>query len=97
MQVSGHVTTVLGSHYINKLCKHFTHRVPAEWDKLKGVVHFDMGKCFITATNEKLTFVCEANTEGELDLILETVKSHFDRFAYKDQLKLNWLKQEHTM
>ena len=90
MQVSGHVTTPLGRKYIHKLCKHFTHRVPAEWDELKGTVHFDMGKCFITATNETLTFVCESQTESELNEILDTVKSHFDRFAQKDQLTLNW-------
>ncbi|UZE97061.1 DUF2218 domain-containing protein [Alkalimarinus alittae] len=90
MHVSGTVTTPLGSKYIHKLCKHFTHRVPAEWDELTGIVRFDMGTCTITATNETLTFGCEAQTEDDLNAILETVKSHFDRFALKDQLELNW-------
>lgn len=90
MNISGSVTTPFGSKYINKLCKHFTHRVTAEWNEWNGTVHFDIGKCFISATNESLTFLCEANTESELNAILETVKSHFDRFALKDQLVLNW-------
>ena len=90
MHVSGTVTTPLGSKYIHKLCKHFTHRVPAEWNESKGTVHFEMGKCSITATNTTLTFVCEAQTDDDLYAILETVKSHFDRFALKDQLELNW-------
>lgn len=90
MQVSGTVKTALGSIYINKLCKHFTHRVTAEWDQFKGTIHFDIGQCVITASQHTLTFICKAESKDELNTILEVVKSHFDRFAIKDQLELNW-------
>jgi len=87
----GVVTTALGSKYINKLCKHFTHRVTAEWGEDKGTVFFDMGVCVMTATEDLLSVVCTAETASELDEILDTMKRHFDRFAVKDQLVLNWL------
>jgi len=87
----GVVSTALGSKYINKLCKHLTHRVTAEWNDDKGTVFFDMGICVMTATDDLLSVVCTAETASELDEILDTMKRHFDRFAVKDQLVLDWL------
>jgi len=87
----GVVTTAFGSKYINKLCKHFTHRVTAEWSDDKGTVFFDMGICVMTATDDLLSVVCTAETGSDLDEILDTMKRHFDCFAVKDQLVLDWL------
>ena len=91
MERKGVVTTALGSKYINKLCKHFTHRVTAEWSKDKGTVFFDMGICVMTAKDDLLSVVCTAETGSDLDEILDTMKRHFDCFAVKDQLVLDWL------
>ncbi|MFC3152753.1 DUF2218 domain-containing protein [Litoribrevibacter euphylliae] len=91
VQKKGAVTTSDGGRYIHKLCKHFTHRVPATWSEYEGTVNFDMGVCVMTAEAQTLTFVCEAENSSDLSEILDTVKGHFDRFAVKDQLVLNWL------
>lgn len=91
MQQKGVVFTQNGSRYINKLCKHFTHRVPASWTEHEGVVEFDMGFCRMASNGQALSFVCEAENNHDLNEILDTVKGHFDRFAMKDQLVLNWL------
>ena len=91
MERKGVVTTAFGSKYINKLCKHLTHRVTAEWNDDKGTVFFDMGICVMTATDDLLSVVCTAETASELGEILDTMKRHFDRFAVKDQLVLDWL------
>lgn len=84
------VNTSKASVYLQKMCRHFTHRVPAHWNAQQGKVFFDMGWCFMTATEQALKVRCEARSEAELDDILETLKRHFDRFALKDQLVLNW-------
>jgi hypothetical protein len=86
------ITTAKASLYLQKICKHFTHRVPAHWNTQQGKVFFDMGWCFMTAREHTLEIRCEANSESELEDILETIKRHFDRFAIKDQLILHWLK-----
>lgn len=91
MQQKGLVKTTEGRRYIHKLCKHFTHRVPATWEEYKGRVEFEMGICWMTADSDVLEFVCEANSQEDLDEILDTIKRHFDRFAVKDQLVVNWL------
>lgn len=91
MQKKGHVTTPDGGRYIHKLCKHFTHRVPAIWSDNEGKVSFDMGVCYMATDKDELTFVCEAENSHDLSEILDTVKGHFDRFAAKDQLILRWL------
>ncbi|GAA3924252.1 DUF2218 domain-containing protein [Litoribacillus peritrichatus] len=85
------IDTPKASVYLQKMCKHFTHRVPAHWNTVQGKVFFDMGWCFMTATQQTLSVRCEANSEPELEEILETLKRHFDRFALKDQLVLNWM------
>lgn len=90
MEKKGKVETSDGSRYINKLCKHFTHRVPATWNDYEGHVQFDMGTCEMKAESNSLRFVCIAENERDLNDILETVKSHFDRFAVKDQLVVEW-------
>lgn len=85
------IATPKASVYLQKMCKHFTHRVPAHWNTDKGKVFFDRGWCFMSATEKALTVRCEANSDSELEDILETLKRHFDRFALKDQLVLTWL------
>ncbi len=85
------IQTPKASIYLQKMCKHFTHRVPAHWNQTKSKVFFDMGWCFMTASDQELFVRCEANNTHDLDEILETLKSHFDRFALKEQLVLNWL------
>ncbi|WP_250658037.1 DUF2218 domain-containing protein [Alkalimarinus coralli] len=85
------INTPKASMYLQKMCRHFTHRVPAHWNAQRGKVFFDMGWCFMTATEQELKVRCEAHSEAELEEILETLKRHFDRFALKDQLVLSWL------
>jgi hypothetical protein len=80
------VETSDGSRYINKLCKHFTHRVPAQWSEHQGLVNFAMGTCDMLDDGQSLSFVCKAENESDLNEIIETIQSHFDRFALKDQL-----------
>jgi hypothetical protein len=91
MEKKGVVKTATGDRYIHKLCKHFTHRVPATWSGNEGLVEFDMGVCRMAATEAELSFICVAENDHDLNEILDTVKGHFDRFAVKDQLVLNWL------
>ncbi|GLQ32848.1 DUF2218 domain-containing protein [Litoribrevibacter albus] len=91
MHKKGVVNTQAGERYIHRLCKHFTHRVPATWSANEGLVEFDMGTCRMTSNGQALSFVCMAENDHDLNEILDTVKGHFDRFAVKDQLVLNWL------
>ncbi|MDO6704684.1 DUF2218 domain-containing protein [Photobacterium sp. 1_MG-2023] len=87
-------TTILktpdGSKYLRHLCKHFNHKVEAEWNDTQGKVFFDMGTCEFNATLSSLTIACRADTDDALAVVKEIVKSHFDRFARREDLVLIW-------
>ncbi|KDM91888.1 DUF2218 domain-containing protein [Photobacterium galatheae] len=89
-----HVTTQIqtpdGSKYLRHLCKHFNHKVQAEWDDQQGRVFFDMGTCAFHATESMLTIECQAASDEALEVVKDIVKSHFDRFARREAVELTW-------
>ena len=84
------VLTIDASYYINKLCKHFKHKVPASWDKQQGLITFAMGECHLSASEQTLQMHCEAKTDNKLNEIIETMQSHFLRFSRGDIPGLTW-------
>jgi hypothetical protein len=84
------IKTEHGQRYLQMLCKHFKHKVSAGWDEEQGWVEFAMGRCELNCTNELLQVRCQADNVKDLQEITDTVKSHFDRFAHKQQLILQW-------
>ena len=76
--------------YLRRLCKHFSHKVPARWDDSQGKVSFAMGDCLMSVSDSALTVCCVAGNNADVEEIAETIKSHFDRFAQMDGLVLIW-------
>lgn len=87
---SARVETVKGSKYIERMCKHFQHKVEAGWDQTSGWVTFAEGSCDLVLQDSALTFVCKANSQAELQDIVDTIDRHFDRFAKAEALTLTW-------
>lgn len=84
------VITTDASRYLKRLCKHFNHKVEAEWDDHRGLVHFPMGDCHMAATDGALDIRCRAEGVEALDQMGEIVSSHLERFAHKDDLTVVW-------
>ncbi len=84
------VRTELASRYLQALCKHFRHKVPAEFDAGKGFVDFPFGKCHMTAENEVLHIRCETPGEAEEGRIKDVIEDHLKRFAFRENLDLTW-------
>jgi hypothetical protein len=84
------IETNEASRFLRMLCKHFAHKVSADWDDNTGWVEFAMGRCDMTAAANSLNVVCSAENEADLDMVADTMKSHFDRFAQRQGLTLNW-------
>lgn len=84
------VTTQKASRYLVQLCKHFGHKVPAEWSETDGVVRFEPGTCRMAATGEALTLSCESATPDALAVVQDVVASHLVRFAWKEELTVSW-------
>ncbi|WP_330960570.1 DUF2218 domain-containing protein [Photobacterium sp. 53610] len=88
--VMTHIQTPDGSKYLRHLCKHFNHKVDAEWDERQGKVFFAMGTCEFRATESMLTVECQAASDEALEVVKEIVKTHFDRFARREAVELAW-------
>ena len=84
------ITTNQSSKYINRLCRHFSHKVDAEWEDDHGVIYFSIGRCGLSAEDAGLRIRCDAPDNEQLEELMEVVKSHFDRFAAQDGLELTW-------
>ena len=69
--------------YGSRLCKHFSHRVEADWNQEqdKGLVDFVIGQCEMLASEERLTFIVQAQEQADLQEVIATIERHLVRFA----------------
>ncbi|MDR5903691.1 DUF2218 domain-containing protein [Franzmannia qiaohouensis] len=75
------IATADGSKLINRLCKHWAHKLEVEHDAEQGRVAFADGTCLMHATADRLTVAIEALDEPTLDHLEGVVSSHLDRMA----------------
>ena len=90
LSLYANIKTHDAERYLRMLCKHFAHKVPAESNESTGWIAFAMGRCELKADSNSLEVICFAENRSDLDEVAETMKSHFDRFAQKQQLQLLW-------
>lgn len=76
--------------YLVQLCKHFAHKIPAEWSDTTGFVQFAMGTCRMAAQDGVLSLVCEAESEDDLGQVKQAVEDHLVRFAWKEKIAVEW-------
>lgn len=86
------VGTARASGYLQQLCKHFAHKVPVEFGPRQGRVEFPMGICELEAPEgaEALCLRASAATAEELARVEGVVASHLLRFAFREELKIDW-------
>ncbi|MEP3047986.1 MAG: DUF2218 domain-containing protein [Roseibium sp.] len=85
------VQTASASKYLQQLCKHFAHKVPAKWDTEQGEVTFPAGFCRMDAASDRLTIRCEADEDRKISQMKSIIDNHIERFAWREKLKLRWL------
>lgn len=84
------VPTQAASRYLQQLCKHFGHRVPATFDPAQGRIEFAMGLCTLRAGEGALSLQAEAGDADDLRRLEEVVGSHLERFAFREGLRVDW-------
>lgn len=75
---------------LKRLCKHFSHKIPAGWNDQQGYIKFAMGFCDMRADKQQIELRCGANTRDELTEIIDCIDNHFLRFAKQADLSLTW-------
>jgi uncharacterized protein len=84
------VDTDRASRYLVQLCRHFAHKVPAEWDEQRGRADFGWGTCTLTAAPGALHLQAEAPDEPGLARVEHVVADHATRFGARDNLTVVW-------
>ncbi|MFA6267180.1 MAG: DUF2218 domain-containing protein [Pseudolabrys sp.] len=84
------VTTEHASRYLQQLCKHFAHKRPVTFDAQKGQISFSSGECHLTADGGVLTLSQTSPDDEHLAQLQDVVERHLVRFAFREELKLDW-------
>jgi hypothetical protein len=88
------VPTARPAVYLKQLCRHFGHRVPAEFTDESGRIEFDLGVCELTAEPELLVLRVSGADADAVSRLEEVVGSHLQRFAHhRDELEVTWSRQ----
>lgn len=91
MIATASVKTDNPSKYINRLCKHFAHKVSVNYNDDGGEILFEMGKGAIYKTDSGLMLSAEAANSEALATIIDIMDRHFVRVAWQEELTLNWI------
>jgi hypothetical protein len=84
------VHTEMASRYLQQLCKHFGHKIPAEFTPEEGTIRFPFGTCALKATGDVLALDVSAATAEDLERMRGVIGSHLERFAFRDTPTISW-------
>lgn len=86
------VPTANGSRYLQQLCKHWSHKMPVEFDAEKGHIAFPNGTIAELAARAETLAVTLDVPEGEDTARMQrVVAEHLDRFAFREApLAFDW-------
>ncbi len=96
-RATARVATGTPGRYIAQLCRHFAHKVPAEYDPpgfeaTRGHITFpDMGVCALRAAPEALELELSAKDEETLHRLQDVVARHLERFAWREPPTVAWV------
>jgi len=75
---------------IARLCKHFSHKIPAEWDEHGARLQFPTGNCEMTAGEENVHVLCRAADEAALASLQQVLDRHIPKLLWRDEQAVVW-------
>ncbi len=84
------VPTPKASGYLQQLCKHFGHKIPATFDETSGHLTFTSGECRLTAEPDVLLLACASPDQAQLETLQDIIARHLQRFTFREELVIDW-------
>lgn len=84
------ITTERASEYLQQLCKHFGHKIEVRFDPQAGLIKFPFGQCALAADQGVLDLTVHAETQADLTKACRVIGSHLERFAFRENSKIDW-------
>lgn len=89
VQSVARMATDQASRYLQQLCKHFGHKVPASFDAEQGEITFPFGTCRLVVEPGVLTLRVSA-APADLERMQTVIAGHLVRFAFREELSVDW-------
>lgn len=90
MHSEARISSASADRYLVQLCKHFQHRVPVTLQEDSGAIVFDAGVCALKASDGVLTMAVDAADAERLEKLKDVVARHLVRFAFREELLIEW-------
>lgn len=83
----GQFVTPNARKYMEQLCKHFAHKVPANVEGDEGHVTFGIGSARLLADDAALVAVLSGADEDALLQLQHVIDDHLKRFAFRENFE----------
>ncbi len=90
VRCAAEIVTPNASRYLQQLCKHFAHKIPARYDERAGDVAFPKGACHLDAADGLLTITLASPDAAQMAELQDVVVRHLVRFAFREELRIAW-------
>ena len=90
VHASARIPTAHASKYLQQLCKHFQHKLPATFDETAGAISFSAGETKLAADPQTLTISLQSPDAEALERLKDVVARHLVRFAFREELAVEW-------
>lgn len=80
----GTFATSHAAKYMAQLCKHWSHKGPAEWDNASGFVMLPFGHVAFQAVDDRLTVTVTIAEDFDAATAKQVIDSHLQRFAFRE-------------
>ena len=84
------VTTPKAAIYMKQLCRHFGHKWDVVFTDVDGSIEFPYGRCDLEAGADVLELWATAGDEESLERLQRVAAAHLVRFAFRDDLQIDW-------
>lgn len=79
--------------YMIQMCKHFAHKVETSFDDVHGRIALGERLCEMeVSAPDRLTINLTADSDDSLHTIEDVVDKHLRRFAFKEELSIQWVR-----
>ncbi len=84
------VPTKNAASYLRKLCRHWSHRFPVEFNDRHGVIELPQAKCILDAEPATLIVRLELQENTDEARLRKVVEEHLQRFGFQEELVFAW-------
>lgn len=97
MQTSrANVNTANASSYLRRLCQHWSHRFPVEFNGEQGIIQLQQSTCVLNASSELLTIRLTVEGGPDEERLRTIVEELLQRFGFRDELVFEWNSKDLT-